>query len=94
MESRHPHLRYSRGPTWLDCRLKEKLIAQAGPLNGDRWMLVRIRAFGLDWDTSVHDDYDAMFAALVPWARAYAWKHDPKPYGSAATAKGLRRRPT
>lgn len=91
MESRHPHLRYSRGPTWLDCRLGNRLIAQAGTLNGGRWMLVRTR--GLGWDTSVHDDYDAMFAELVPWARAYAWKHDHKPYGNPI-ARGLRRRPT
>lgn len=67
------------------------MIAQANQLKEDRWILVR----GPDVfnrQVSTHQDYEAMFADLVPWARAYAWQHDHKPWGNPI-AKQLRRRP-
>lgn len=91
MQDRHPNLRYRRGEQWLDCYLRDRLIAQASRFKDGRWMLVR--GIPINPRQSVHADYEAMFAELVPWARAHAWKHDRWPLGSV-TAKGLRRRPT
>lgn len=92
MLARHPNLRYRRGDAWLDCYLRGRMIAQGSAFKDGRWMLARIEALGLSWRTSQHPSYDAMLAELVPWARAYAWKHDHKPLGNP-TCKGLRRRP-
>lgn len=92
MQDRHPHLRYSRGPTWLSCYLRQRMVAQGNALKDGRWIVV-CGPESFERTVSTHDSFDAMFKALVAWARPYAWRVDHKPLGHPI-AKGLRPRPS